>query len=77
MPTPNVEALKAEDAEVDGKGIAPWRFGFNHHVSLNVLGKRTKNGFNQWWSRLPIARSLSRSFNREPYLYRKPDSRRK
>ncbi len=37
LPTPDIAALRAEDAEVDGKGIAPWRFGHNHQISLNVL----------------------------------------
>lgn len=33
---PDVEALRLEDQETDGKGIAPWRFGFNHNVQLTL-----------------------------------------
>jgi len=34
---PNVEVLLAEDALVDGKGIAPWRFGYNNITNLNLI----------------------------------------
>lgn len=33
---PNIAALRSEDAETDGKGIAPWRFGYNNHTQLNT-----------------------------------------
>lgn len=43
---PDIEALRAEDAEVDGKGIAPWRFGYNHYTQLNLNNAGT-------WLNLP------------------------
>ena len=33
---PNIDSLRIEDALVDGQGIAPWRFGFNHSTNLNM-----------------------------------------
>jgi lysyl endopeptidase len=33
---PDIDALRAEDALVDGTGTAPWRFGYNHNVNLNL-----------------------------------------
>jgi len=33
--SPDIDALRAEDAEVDGKGIAPWRFGYNNYTDLD------------------------------------------
>ena len=33
---PNVAALKADDALVDGTGSAPWRFGWNNYTNLNT-----------------------------------------
>lgn len=35
FPKPDVDALKAEDALVDGKGIAPWRFGAIHYTQIS------------------------------------------
>lgn len=34
--TPDLEALREEDSRVDGTGTAPWRFGFNNYVQLNL-----------------------------------------
>jgi lysyl endopeptidase len=33
---PDIAALRAEDALVDGTGTAPWRFGYNHNVNLSM-----------------------------------------
>lgn len=33
--SPDIDALRAEDAEVDGKGIAPWRYGYNNNTDLD------------------------------------------
>lgn len=66
--TPDVEALRAEDALVDGKGIAPWRFGhinstsynFNDHGSwVNIQG-----GGKIWQLRLtsPQAQTINLHF---------------
>jgi len=33
---PNIDSLRIEDSRVDGKGIDPWRFGFNHYTNLNM-----------------------------------------
>ena len=33
---PDIEALMAEDELVDGRGIAPWRFGYNNMTNLNI-----------------------------------------
>lgn len=43
---PNIEALKAEDALVDGTGTAPWRFGWNNYTNLNTSNAGT-------WTTLP------------------------
>ena len=34
--TPDLKSLRAEDAETDGKGIGPWRFGFANDVDFNL-----------------------------------------
>lgn len=36
FPQPDLEALALEDEQLDGKGIAPWRFGFVHETNLNT-----------------------------------------
>lgn len=33
---PDIEALRAEDELIDGKGIASWRFGFSNPTNLNT-----------------------------------------
>jgi lysyl endopeptidase len=43
---PDVEALRAEDALVDGKGIAPWRFGYMNLTDLTLENSGT-------WASLP------------------------
>jgi lysyl endopeptidase len=43
---PDIEALKAEDALVDGTGTAPWRFGWNNYTNLNTSNTGT-------WTTLP------------------------
>lgn len=44
--TPDIAALRAEDAQTDGKGIAPWRFGFNNYTDLTMGNSGT-------WTSLP------------------------
>jgi hypothetical protein len=39
--TPDIDALKAEDAIVDPLGTAPWRFGFNNETDLNMTNSGT------------------------------------
>lgn len=34
--TPDIAALMAEDELVDGRGVAPWRFGYNNMTNLNL-----------------------------------------
>ena len=43
---PDVEALRAEDAEIDDTGTAPWRFGFNNFTNLGLSNSGT-------WYELP------------------------
>ena len=49
---PNVETLRAEDAEVDAAKTGPWRFGFNNEVALNMSNSGTwselSNGGQLW-----------------------------
>jgi lysyl endopeptidase len=40
---PDVDALLAEDELIDGKGIAPWRFGYLNECNLNI------NNAGQWF----------------------------
>mgnify|MGYP000160842643 CR=1 FL=1 len=46
FPEPDITALKAEDAQVDGTGTAPWRFGWNNYTNLNTDNAGT-------WTNLP------------------------
>lgn len=46
FPTPNVAALKDEDASNDKLGNGPWRFGYNNQTSLNFTNSGT-------WTSLP------------------------
>jgi lysyl endopeptidase len=46
FPQPDIQALKAEDALVDGTGSAPWRFGWNNYTNLNTDNTGT-------WTTLP------------------------
>jgi len=43
---PDLAALEAEDEQRDGKGVAPWRFGFVNHTDLNLNNSGT-------WFNLP------------------------
>jgi len=36
LPPFDLEKLRKEDAENDGKGIGPWRFGYEHQVSIGI-----------------------------------------
>lgn len=60
---PNIAALRAEDAEVDGKGIAPWRFGYNNETALNLNNSGTwislPNGDKIWMLRLICENALT------------------
>lgn len=44
--TPNIEALRAEDAINDKAGNGPWRFGYNNLTNLNMTNSGT-------WTSLP------------------------
>lgn len=44
--TPDISALRVEDAINDDAGTAPWRFGFNNYTSLNMNNSGT-------WTTLP------------------------
>jgi lysyl endopeptidase len=41
FPTPDLEALRAEDEMNDHTGSGPWRFGFNNYTSLNMENSGT------------------------------------
>ncbi len=52
FPQPNLDALRAEDAENEVSKIGPWRFGFNNEVTLNMTNAGTwrelANGGQLW-----------------------------
>ncbi len=53
---PDVDALRAEDAEIDYTGTAPWRFGFNNYTNLGLNNSGTwyelPNGDQVWMLRI-------------------------
>ena len=63
FPTPNLEALRAEDAMLDHTGTAPWRFGFNNFTSLNLSNSGTwfelENGDRIWFLKLTCEQALT------------------
>lgn len=60
---PDIQALIAEDVEVDGRGIAPWRFGFNNYTELNTENSGTwielPNGDKVWMLKLICDNALT------------------
>ena len=60
---PNLEALRAEDAEVDAAKTGPWRFGFNNEVALNMTNSGTwselSNGGRLWQLALTCEQALT------------------
>ena len=60
---PDIQALIAEDAEVDGRGVAPWRFGFNNYTELNTTNSGTwielPNGDKIWMLKLICDNALT------------------
>lgn len=60
---PNVESLRAEDAQTDGTGTAPWRFGFNNYTSLNLSNSGTwvdlNNGDRIWFLKVTCEKALT------------------
>lgn len=52
FPEPDIQALRAEDEQVDGTGTAPWRFGWNNYTNLNTNNTGTwttlQNGDRIW-----------------------------
>ncbi len=52
FPTPNIQALRAEDEIVDEYKSGPWRFAYNHLTNLNMSNSGTwtdlKNGGKMW-----------------------------
>jgi lysyl endopeptidase len=53
---PDIDALRAEDAEIDDTGTAPWRFGFNNYTNLGLNNSGTwfdlPNGDQVWMLRI-------------------------
>lgn len=66
---PDVEALRAEDAEIDDSGTAPWRFGFNNYTNLGLNNSGTwyelPNGDKIWLLKIVCdnALTVNLSFN--------------
>lgn len=66
---PDVEALRAEDAEIDDTGTAPWRFGFNNYTNLGLNNSGTwyelPNGDKIWLLKIVCdnALTVNLSFN--------------
>ena len=60
---PDIDALKAEDALVDGTGTAPWRFGFNNYTNLGLNNAGTwydlPNGDKVWLLKVTCENALT------------------
>lgn len=60
---PDIAALQAEDALVDGTGTAPWRFGFNNYTNLGLNNAGTwydlPNGDKVWLLKLTCENALT------------------
>jgi lysyl endopeptidase len=60
---PDVEALRAEDAEIDDTGTAPWRFGFNNYTNLGLNNSGTwhelSNGDKIWLLKIVCENALT------------------
>lgn len=61
--TPNIDALKAEDAITEQQKSGPWRFGFNNTVNLNMNNSGTwtnlENGGKIWRLELTCENALT------------------
>ena len=64
--TPDLKSLRAEDAETDGKGIGPWRFGFANDVDFNLTNSGqwldVQNGGKIWLFSAECLQALSINF---------------
>ena len=60
---PDIAALQAEDALVDGTGTAPWRFGFNNYTNLGLNNAGTwydlPNGDKVWLLKVKCETALT------------------
>jgi lysyl endopeptidase len=60
---PNISRLRAEDKETDGKGIAPWRFGYNNSVQIDLFETGSlvdlDNGDQIWFLKLECTNALT------------------
>ncbi|MFN4911759.1 MAG: T9SS type A sorting domain-containing protein [Flavobacteriales bacterium] len=69
-PTPNVNALQAEDRVLDSVGGQPWRFGYNYTTAINTENQgiwiNTKEGHSLWLVRLksPNALTINLAFDK-------------
>ena len=63
FPQPDLAALAEEDARVDGKGIAPWRFGYVNACNLNTANAGSwfnlPNGGKLWMLELQCQNALT------------------
>lgn len=61
--TPNIDALKAEDAVTEADKSGPWRFGFNNKVELNMNNSGSwmnlQNGGKIWRLKLSCENALT------------------
>jgi lysyl endopeptidase len=60
---PDIDALRAEDAEIDDTGTAPWRFGFNNYTNLGLNNSGTwfdlPNGDRIWLLKIVCDNALT------------------
>lgn len=60
---PNIEALRLEDIETEKNGSAPWRFGYNNEVQLNLQNSGTwfelDNGDKVWLLKVVCDQALT------------------
>lgn len=60
---PDITQLKAEDAQTDGLGLAPWRFGYNNYTNLNNTNSGKwfdlPNGGKIWMLRVKCENALT------------------
>jgi hypothetical protein len=61
--SPDIASLKAEDAQVDNTGTAPWRFGYNNFTNLNLTNSGSwfelDNRDRIWFLKLTCEQALS------------------
>lgn len=64
--TPNIDALRAEDAIVDAEKSGPWRFAYNHMTDLNMNNSGTwtnlQNGGKLWRLKVNSKNALTLNF---------------